>query len=116
MRFGIFTLVSACAFLAACNSATREDFASVQLPARITQMAKDQVKFAMKDPASAQFRGIRGYSFSGPGGGYVVCGMVNGKNSLGGHTGFQPFRTSVGNSQSSGQVYINNIYATAMPC
>jgi hypothetical protein len=44
-----------------------------------------------KDPSSAQFRGVATFHS----GGYpVVCGEVNGKNSLGGYTGFQHFVAS----------------------
>ncbi len=102
--------------LSGCYSATEADFQKVSIPAHIEKSARDQVQYALKDPSSAQFRNIRGYSFSGPGGGYVVCGEVNGKNSFGGYTGFQPFRTNVGNAQSSSAVYINDLPARSMPC
>lgn len=102
--------------LSACYSATADDFMPVSLPSHISETARQQVRYAMNDPDSAQFRNIRGYSFSGPGGGYVVCGEVNGRNRMGGYAGFQPFRTNVGNAQSSGQVYINDLPAVSMPC
>jgi len=102
--------------LSACYSATKDDFASVTLPSHIDDAARKQVKSALKDPDSAQFQNIRGYTFSGPGGGYVVCGQVNGRNSFGGYTGFQPFRTNVGSTTSSGQVYVNDLPAVSLPC
>ena len=102
--------------LSACYSATAADFTQVELPSRITAAAKQQVSYTLKDPDSAQFRNVRGFAFSGPGGGYVVCGEVNGRNSFGGYAGFQPFRTNVGNAQAPGNVYVNDIIATAMPC
>lgn len=102
--------------LSACYSATADDFVPVSMPSHITATARDQVSYVLNDPDSAQFRNIRGYAFSGPGGGYVVCGEVNGRNRLGGYAGFQPFRTNVGNGQSSGNVYINDLPAVSMPC
>lgn len=102
--------------LSACYSATAADFAPVSLPSHISETARQQVRYVLNDPDSAQFRNVRGYSFSGPGGGYVVCGEVNGRNRMGGYAGFQPFRTNVGNAQSSGQVYINDLPAVATPC
>ena len=103
-------MLSACAEY----SATSDDFSPVVLTPEISETARDQVKYEMKDPGSAQFRNMRVYSFSGPGGGYVVCGEVNGKNSMGGYAGFQPFRTSVGGKTSN--VYINDLPAVATPC
>lgn len=108
-------LVAALA-LTGCYNATAKDFSRVSLPPHIEKTARQQVIYSLSDPDSAQFRNFRGYSFSGPTGGYVVCGEVNAKNRLGGYAGFQPFRTSVGSSQSSGNVYINDLTAIAMPC
>ncbi len=112
----IFTGFMAMLVLSACYSATADNFMAVSLPSHISETARQQVRYAMTDPDSAQFRNIRGYSFSGPGGGYVVCGEVNGRNQMGGYAGFQPFRTNVGNSQSSGTVYINDLPAVSLPC
>ncbi len=41
-----------------------------------------------KDPASAQFRGLRASQHQA---GITVCGEVNGKNSYGGYIGYLPF-------------------------
>lgn len=46
--------------------------------------AKERVAAEMKDPGSAQFRGLE--RFDG-----LVCGEVNARNSYGGYVGFQPF-------------------------
>ena len=116
MQKKLIPIIIASLMIGGCYSAKPDDFMPVQLPSRVVETAKNQVRYAMKDPGSAQFREIRGYSFSGPGNGYVVCGMVNGKNSYGGYSGFKPFRTSVNNSQSTGQTYINEYLATVMPC
>lgn len=112
----LFTGFLAMLTLSACYSATADDFMPVSLPPHISETAHQQVRYVMNDPDSAQFRNVRAYSFSGPGGGYVVCGEVNGRNRMGGYAGFQPFRTNVGNDQSSGQVYINDLPAVSMPC
>lgn len=46
----------------------------------------------LKDPESARFRNLR---VAGYADGSVVCGEVNGKNSYGGYTGYQPFVASI---------------------
>jgi hypothetical protein len=102
--------------LTACYSATANDFARVELPNPIETEARERVSYTLKDTTSAQVRNIRGFAFSGPGGGYVVCGEVNGRNSYGGYAGFQPFRTNVGNLQSPGNVYVNDFPAVSTPC
>jgi hypothetical protein len=56
---------------------------------RVQSEAMEAVAAQMKDPASAQFRGLK----SGKTGtGFVfVCGEVNAKNSYGGYNGYRPF-------------------------
>lgn len=108
--------IAALLALSGCYSATAADFTRVELPNRIAASAKEQVSYTLKDPGSAQFRNVRGFAFSGPGGGYVVCGEVNGRNSYGGYAGFQPFRTNVGNAEAPGNVYVNDLAARSMPC
>lgn len=51
------------------------------------------VRDQMKDPASAQFKHFRAYKDEH--GALVECGMVNGKNSYGGYTGFTPYRAVI---------------------
>ena len=46
-------------------------------------------KAKLKDPGSAQFRGV--YYHSGSDGIPVTCGEVNSKNSFGGYGGYQKF-------------------------
>lgn len=62
----------------------------------LIEEAKDAIKLRLKDPSSAQFRGVF-YHYS-KNVGHVVCGQVNGKNALGGYTGFTRF---VSNGQPS---------------
>ena len=108
-----FTLIAAAALtLSGCmGSAT---FTPANAPKATVEELLTDVRYSLKDPAAAQFRNVRTY---GDGTGtYVVCGMVNGKNSFGGYTGFQPFRASV---DASGRVfgpYINDYLAIAAPC
>ena len=50
--------------------------------------SKKAITNQLKDPESAQFRGLRVVSYAG---GAVVCGEVNAKNSYGGYGGFARF-------------------------
>lgn len=50
---------------------------------------QDAVKAKLKDPSSAEFRGV--YFNRGKDGLPVTCGEVNSKNSFGGYGGFQKF-------------------------
>jgi hypothetical protein len=52
--------------------------------------AKEKVANQLKDPSSAQFKNLK---FDGS----VVCGEVNGKNSMGGYVGYAQFHV-FGNS------------------
>ena len=54
-----------------------------------TERGKQAVKAKLKDPDSAQFRGIRFHQ--GKDGVPMACGEVNSKNSFGGYGGFQKF-------------------------
>lgn len=53
---------------------------------------KQSIKQRLKDPDSAEFRGMFFADVSAP----VACGEVNSKNSFGGYTGYKRFVT--GNS------------------
>lgn len=60
------------------------------------EQGKEWVKLKLKDPESAQFRGV--HARSGPENLPVTCGEVNSKNSLGGYVGFQRF-VSIGDAR-----------------
>ncbi|MBD9368833.1 hypothetical protein [Xanthomonas sp. XNM01] len=60
------------------------------------QEAKEKVRQALKDPASAQWRNVN-VIYSN-----VVCGEVNAKNSMGGYAGFQRFLVR------NGRLYLGN--------
>ena len=52
------------------------------------EAAKSSVADSLRDPPSAQFRGVRMVTYLH---GKVVCGEVNGKNAYGGYVGYRPF-------------------------
>lgn len=53
------------------------------------QRGMEAVKSKLKDPRSAEFRGV--YFHRGTDGVPMTCGEVNAKNSFGGRSGFQRF-------------------------
>lgn len=55
--------------------------------------AQTKASYDLRDPSSAQFRNIRGFSSPGHNGvvAEYICGEINGKNAMGGYTGFTPF-------------------------
>jgi hypothetical protein len=53
------------------------------------EVGKDTVRAKLRDPSSAEFRGV--YFFQGRDGVPVACGEVNSNNGMGGKTGFQRF-------------------------
>lgn len=55
----------------------------------MVERAKDAVRKRLKDPASAEFRGVRYHE--GKEGLPMVCGEVNAKNAFGGRAGFEHF-------------------------
>lgn len=63
--------------LASCESAEEKQ---AKLDAQVTQFVETVAKKDLIDPASAQFRNLKGY-----------CGEINSKNKLGGYVGFQKF-------------------------
>lgn len=67
----------------------REVSRPVELTPELSAKVQDGVRHAMKDPESARFGTMRAASNSK--GDVSVCGYVNGRNSLGGYTGDQPF-------------------------
>lgn len=76
-----------------------------QLSAKDLQIIQSTVSYPLKDPGSAQFRGIQAVTKQD--GTIFVCGEVNGKNSFGGYTGFEPFTGML----SSGRFQINIVPA-----
>ena len=83
--------------LAACTMndtpvSTRPEPVTAQDQAAINLAVVDR----LKDPATAQLRGVQVFGLSN--GDRAICGEVNGRNSFGGYVGFQPFyiRTRAG--------------------
>lgn len=68
---------------------------------------KKVVRSQLIDPSSAQFRNVAVMSRLT---GESVCGEVNGKNRMGGYTGFKRFVTSVSNE---GAVFIETSHEEA---
>lgn len=83
----------------ASNPAAQTTKADSALETELTELLKEQVAYALKDPSSAQFRNLRLYQLtvimdSGKrttGGRRVLCGEVNAKNAFGGYVGSRPF-------------------------
>ena len=57
----------------------------------LIDLATEHVRGSLKDPKSAEFRGVYSFQLFDA---QMICGEVNAKNSMGGYTGFAPFRTS----------------------
>jgi hypothetical protein len=55
---------------------------------KVEAVTKDHLLRRLKDPGSAQFRGVH---VSHRAGAPVLCGEINSKNSFGGYTGFERF-------------------------
>lgn len=49
------------------------------------ETAKRSIEERLLDPSSVQYRNVKAYSEN------VVCGEVNGKNTMGGYVGYKPF-------------------------
>jgi len=76
--------------LAACMANTIEvDTYPAAVSERDRTAAQSAIAYQLKDPDSAKFRDLAGYTTSA--GDVIVCGQVNGKNSFGGYAGFTPF-------------------------
>jgi hypothetical protein len=75
--------------LAACEPTVPVAVARAPAVSAETELAQALVADSLKDPASAQFRGVESFILST--GDRVVCGEVNAKNSYGGYAGFSPF-------------------------
>lgn len=78
-----------------------------QSPAEAIEYAQVNLRSLLKDPNSAEFRGLQAYTRD-IAGVYVVCGQVNSKNSFGGYTGFQHFTYSVSYAASATNPVIVN--------
>lgn len=76
--------------LGGCIANTVEiDTYPAAVTARDMATAQAAIAYQLKDPDSAKFRDLTGYSTSA--GDVILCGEVNGTNSFGGYAGFQPF-------------------------
>lgn len=53
--------------------------------------AESSVRKAMVDPQSTNFEHVSVVDISAARSQYVVCGLVNSRNQMGGYTGFKPF-------------------------
>ena len=91
-KLNTFTLLSIAVIgLSACVTTTpihRDPLPASTASKAEIEKAKQGVRAQMKDPASVQFRNVRGYN---KGGMALLCGEVNAKNSFGGYTGFDHF-------------------------
>ena len=96
--------LSACVTTAPVN---RDPLPKSTASAAEIEKAKQGVRDQMKDPASVQFRNVRGYN---KGGAALLCGEVNAKNSFGGYTGFDHF-TYLG-----GYLFVNKSAAGCTAC
>ncbi len=68
--------------------------AAADLPAEVIAETQSAVKESMKDPDSARFKDLRlgkTERIDGSDDPNIVCGFVNGKNSMGGYVGFGIF-------------------------
>ena len=86
---------------AAATAPTTISSNKIVLNATQTQSLKGAISARLKDPSSAQYRGIRAQSrtLSNGKNPILVCGEVNSKNSLGGYAGFTPFSAVIVNGQ-----------------
>jgi hypothetical protein len=64
----------------------------IALDPHVVAAAQDAVRQQLRDPASAQFNGLRAFQGKSA---VEVCGFVNGRNGFGGYTGFVPFNAGV---------------------
>lgn len=73
----------------------------VTLSAKQQSEVKEAVKYDLIDPDSASFRNLKGKHMTFDSGTTFVrvCGEVNGKNRMGGYTGFTPFHGEFDKSQ-----------------
>lgn len=71
---------------------------------KLEYLGKEAITAIMKDPKSVEFKDL---FVSRSGGSPVLCGLVNGKNSYGGYTGFKRF-LSVGNAVNMIDTEIDN--------
>ena len=68
-------------------------------------VAKDKMNDVLKDPDSARYKDVIGYTFTTDAGQtlYIFCGQVNAKNGLGGYMGYERFiATPKGGAVESG--------------
>ncbi|MDX3900414.1 MAG: hypothetical protein QHC40_07900 [Sphingobium sp.] len=72
--------------LAACSLALTED-------QRFAEQVKENVRWGLKDPDSANFERVEAFAKE-----HVACGRVNAKNAYGGYTGYENFSFYNGNA------------------
>lgn len=75
--------------LAACAPGEQMLATPVTLDITETTLAEQAITSRLRDPTSAQFREVTGYSL--PDGSRIICGEVNARNGFGGYAGFSPF-------------------------
>jgi hypothetical protein len=114
MRTHLLALVSL--LLVSCARApTPEQIASADYgpePQDPQSIAEEWVKGQLVDPYSAHFTHgplVKGYThiFSNIAYGWIECGWVNAKNSMGGYTGMEPYFVTIHNSVVV-QGYVDN--------
>lgn len=92
MKVGLKAIAVLAALSSASASAGPEDAYNRTTDAKKIgwmDRGKEAVKSQLKDPGSAQFRGV--YFHRGSDGIPMTCGEVNSKNSYGGYIGYQKF-------------------------
>lgn len=116
-----FALLAVSVILAGCVTAA--NFSPTTVPTAELNSALSKVRLGLRDPEAAQFRNVRTFQAdTQAGGGYVICGLVNGRNAYGGYTGFKPFRASISPQGLLQGLYLQNegeygtMVATAAPC
>lgn len=75
--------------LGACVAATDVPTQSATPPGALVTQTQAQITAQLRDPLSAQWRGIRGYTTAF--GDQIICGEINAKNAFGGYVGFKQF-------------------------
>lgn len=87
----ICVIISMLGIISIASAGTQDAYEKTKDSKKIGWMQKgmDAAKIKLKDPGSAQFRGV--YFNRGVDGVPMTCGEVNSKNGFGGYTGFQRF-------------------------
>lgn len=75
--------------IGACVATTPVTSVPTSADPYVVEVARQGIGMQLKDPYSAQFSQDRMYALSN--GDYVICGLVNAKNSFGAYTGYSPY-------------------------